>query len=137
MRAKRALAVAAAITVMLLCSCLNGTAQNGLELNKDKSRFDDFSVISNMVYMDCFLTIDNKGTEDVTVKISASSQKDVSAGLLKCADMCGFDEKLVSDTFVLSSGENSLVVVFEGEFGGTEQKKDRLLPEDIQIEVVS
>lgn len=136
MKGKNAFVVAAVITVMLLCSCQSGT-QNGLKLIEEKSRLDDYSVISNAVYMDCFLTIENKGEEDMTVKISASSPEDVSGGLLKCADMCGLDEKLVSDTFVLSSGENSIVVVFEGEFGGTEQKKDRLLPEDIQFEVVS
>jgi hypothetical protein len=110
--------------------------EQDVSLIQEDSYFNDFSVSDNMVHMECYLTINNSTKKEVSVKINASSDEDVAGGLLKSANMNGFDETLSSDTFVLSSGENSITVIFIGKFGGKKQKQNRLLPENIVFEIV-
>jgi hypothetical protein len=61
----------------------------------------------------------------------------VTGGLLQSAELTGYDAELSSGVLTLEEGENTIAVVFIGTFGGTEVKQDRLLPDDIRLDIVS
>lgn len=74
--------------------------------------------------------------EELEVKITALSSEDVEGGLLKRAEMGGYDASAASDIFTLVSGENHIEVTFAGKFAGRMVKHDRLIPDEISFEIM-
>ena len=129
------LAIGLLTAVLCFCTKSNPMMQV-IKLTEESSYFNDFTVKNNKVYMNCALVIENISTKGVTVRIKASSPQDVSGGLLKSAGLHGFSKDLATDTFTLSTGENQITVIFIGEYGGTNIKQNRLLPENISFDLI-
>ena len=99
------------------------------EINRDESYFSDFYVKDDKVYIECELTIESK--MDYAVYIEGYFPSDEGT-LLKDRSLYAYDKETGSDRFKLVRGTNRFRVVFIGDYGGTPQKFDRLLP-DITI----
>lgn len=99
------------------------------EINHDKSFFIDFRVEDEKVYIECDLTIESKMDYDVYIEGHLPLYE---GKLLKERSICAYDKETGSDRFKLVHGTNKFTVVFVGDYGGTHQKINNLLP-DITI----
>lgn len=95
------------------------------EIDRDESFFNDFWVEDGTVYIECNLTI--KSTMDYDVYVEGHFPQD-EGKLLKERSIYACDKETESYRFKLVRGTNKFNVVFVGEFAGTYQKNDRLLP---------
>ncbi len=95
------------------------------ELNEDKSFFSSFYVKDDKVYIECDVVIDS--LIDFDIEMCGSFKRD-EGKLLKHPVIYAYDKETGSDKFHLVQGSNSFRVVFIGDYGGTPQKADRLLP---------
>lgn len=92
------------------------------------SYLSDFSVEGDTVTIRAVVALKNATDADVTVSLAANFTEDVEGGLLKEARLRGRNAD-GGETFVVpANGEAAFNVAFAGVFGGTAQKKDRLLP---------
>ena len=82
--------------------------------------------------MFCNLTIKNPTQKTKKIKIEADFTDDEKNGLLKEGKLIGYSVLNDCDYFIASKGKNNIEVVFIGEYGGNNQKTNRLLP-DIKI----
>lgn len=112
------------IMFVVLCSC----QRKEIILNTEESFYSEFEINSNQVLIYCTLLVKNTTQKECKVKFDANFDSDVEGGLLKEADLHGYLADLKSDTFKIVKGDNWINVVFVGEFGGKEQKRNRLLP---------
>lgn len=99
------------------------------EINHDKSFFIDFWIEDEKAYIECDLTIESKMDYDVYIQGHFPLDE---GKLLKERGIYAYDKETGSDRFKLVRGTNKFAVVFVGDYGGTYQKADRLLP-DINI----
>ena len=99
------------------------------EINHDESFFAHFWVEEDKAYIECDLTIESKMDYDVSIEGHFLLDK---GKLLKDASIYACDKETGSDRFHLARGTNKFTVVFIGDYGGTYQKANRLLP-DITI----
>lgn len=107
--------------------------KNDVILIEEESFFLDYEIIDDEVWLRCRVTLCNAGNEDRTVKLRADFSEDVKTGLLKDGTLYASDISGTECVCAVGAGETETVeVVFIGEFGGTNQKHDRLLPE-IQV----
>ena len=113
---------------VLLFSCQS----SGLQLDREDSFFSDFKVEGEKVYIYCTLFIENQSGSEKNVAFKASLDNDVKNGLLREAVIDGYAVDGSTTIFKLQNGENQIDVVFIGDYAGTEEKRDRLLP-DIEI----
>ena len=105
---------------------------NPVRIDYQKSFFQDFDVENNIVNIKCYLYIYNVYEQDRKFYIRAKSSEDVGK-LLNNEDLI-INENGEEKVFELKANESSNIdVVFEGEFGGTNQKLDRELPNEIEI----
>jgi len=119
------------IVCMLLC--LFSCQSNDINLNKEKSFFSDFEIENDKVYIYCTLFLENQSNSQEVVEIKALFESDAKNGLLKEENLYGYTVDENSKTFTLEQGENQIDIVFIGEYAGTPEKADRLLPE---IEII-
>lgn len=61
--------------------------------------------------------------------------EDKHCSLLKESTLTGYSVQNNTDCFILSEGKNNIDVVFIGEYGGNNQKANRLLPDILITEV--
>ncbi len=101
--------------------------------NSDKSYFVDFYTDDNYVYIECVLNIYNPNNTEAEVKISAIDNEDVEIGLLKSATLTAIDKESEDEVFRLKSGENTITVLFRGDYAGIYQITSRQLPRFISI----
>ena len=124
-------------TVGLFCGIATGTSRknrqtNPVRINYKKSFFQDFTVEDNIVKIKCNIYIYNISEQDKKFYIRATSSEDVGK-LLNNEDL-RVSEDGEEKVFELKANEsNTIDVIFEGEFGGINQKVDRLLPNNIEI----
>ena len=111
--------------VMLFSGC---TQKNTVEIVKKESFYSDFTVEGNKVYIKCELAVDNSTGQEATVEFYADFPDDVNIGLLTSARLMGYQENGGTSEFSLAEGKQRVVVVFIGDFAGTNQKHDRNLP---------
>ena len=124
------------LVVSMLMSLASCSKANQIYVDKNQSYFSDFEVEGDKVFIKCHITIENTFEDEKTVTISAILPEDVSNGLLKADPVKALEEDGSEMKFVLSPNMlNSFDVVFVGEYAGTNQKANRLLPE-IYIEIV-
>lgn len=114
-----------------LCSC--SVEKTPILDNSDKSYFVDFYTDDDYVYIECVLNIYNPNNTESEVKISAIDNEDVEIGLLKSASLTAVDKESQSDVFRIKSGENTITVLFKGEYAGIYQITSRELPRFIYI----
>ena len=103
-----------------------------IKLDEADSFFSDFKVEDDKVYIYCTLFIENQSDIEKNVALKASLDNDAKNGLLKEAVIDGYSVDGSTKTFKLQKGENQIDVVFIGDYAGTEERIDRLLP-DIEI----
>lgn len=101
--------------------------------NSDNSYFVDFYTDDDYVYIECVLNIYNPNNTESEVKISAIDNEDVEIGLLKTSNLIAVDKKTSKETFRLKSGENTITVLFRGEYAGIYQITSREIPRFIYI----
>ena len=101
--------------------------------NSDSSYFVDFYTDDDYVYIECVLNIYNPNNTESEVKISAIDNEDVEIGLLKSKNLVAIDKESEKDVFHLKSGENTITVLFRGEYAGIYQITSREIPRFIYI----
>lgn len=114
-----------------LCSC--SVEKTPILDNSDKSYFVDFYTDDDYVYIECVLNIYNPNNTESEVKITAVDNEDVDIGLLKSASLTAVDKESQSDVFRIKSGENTITVLFKGEYAGIYQITSREIPRFITI----
>lgn len=101
--------------------------------NSDKSKFVDFYTEGDYVYIQCELNV--YAEKDCTVSISAIDNEDVKSGLLKSSRLVGIDTQSGEEEFVLKQGENTVNILFRGDYAGVYQIENLDIPRFIDIEV--
>lgn len=101
--------------------------------NSGNSYFVDFYTDDDYVYIECVLNIYNPNNTESEVKISAIDNEDVEIGLLKTSNLIAVDKETSKETFRLKSGENTITVLFRGEYAGIYQITSREIPRFIYI----
>lgn len=118
---------------LFLVSCADSSEEKDVRILLEESWFDDFSVEDDIVRIKCVLTIENKEDCAMTANIIGNFQEDVATGLLIEDTLHAVLQNDESDTSIqILPGKQEYQVVFNGTFGGTELKANRLLP-DIRI----
>lgn len=98
------------------------------------SWFNDFAVEGDQVTLYCRLDVVNASDHPCEISLYGDFADDVAGGLLKESRLPAHDvEDTTMTSFRLEPGENKFQVVFLGDFAGTAEKRDRLLP---AIEIV-
>ena len=95
----------------------------------DASWYSDFSVQGDKVYITCVVTVEC--SEATELQIYGDFRKDAGK-LLKnplLLGQLGEDINSLQSTAALPRGQTELRVVFVGDFAGTDQKQNRLLPQ--------
>lgn len=127
MKKKYIFLIAAAICV-LVAGYMLLQKHNDIHINYEKSFFSDFHVEEAKVYIECVLCIENNTAKQHKVKFIAESEEDKENGLIMDSKLNGYNEDLETSLFDIESGENRITVIFVGNYGGVEQKVNRLLP---------
>ena len=123
------------VLLLTLSSCINNS-KDSIRLVADDSYFSDFEVKDDLVYIECFLTIENRGKADVSFTISADFNDDVGR-LLNEKTLYAMDSQGERQVFFLSAKatEKWILCTFIGTYGGTSQKADRNLPSNITFHI--
>lgn len=100
--------------------------------NSANSKFIDFYTEQDSVYIECELNIYSE--KNCKVKISALDNDNVETGLLKSNFLVGINKNDGKEVFTLKSGENTVTVLFKGEYAGIYQISEREIPRFISIE---
>jgi len=111
--------------VLCLCSC----QKREIRIDRNESFYSSFRIENNKVYIVCNVLINNPNIEAAKVTLSGLFENDVKNGLLKEALLPGYATDCETAEFNLEKGDNRIEVVFIGDYAGTNQKHDRLLPE--------
>jgi hypothetical protein len=154
--------IAVVCSILVLTSCTSEQQNEDsqlLKIDQTTSWFDDFKVKDNMVYIYCYVTIENRTASDVEFHLIGDFKDDKENGLLMTRRISGTEFKIEStevqsalnkevtemeETRILSADNvlflnagatESFNVVFIGEFGGVHEKMNRLLP-DLEIKPV-
>ncbi len=120
-----------AVLVFSLSSC--SVEKTPILDNSGNSYFVDFYTDDDYVYIECVLNIYNPNNTESEVKISAIDNEDVEIGLLKSKNLVAIDKESEKDVFRLKSGENTITVLFRGEYAGIYQITSREIPRFIYI----
>lgn len=115
--------------------CLFSCKSNDVKLNEEKSYFSNFKIENDKVYIYCTLYVENKSVSQKVVEIMALFENDAQNGLLKEDAAVGYSIDKGENKINLYNGENQIDIVFIGEYAGTPQKSDRLLPEIVITEI--
>lgn len=103
--------------------------QADVRIHTDESWLRRFSVKDDTVELRCHLLLENTSTQTVAIRIWGDFSEDVEGGLLKDAKLEAISAADGSSpTLTVAPGKQEYEIIFRGEFGGTAQKKDRLLP---------
>ena len=117
------------IISLALTLIINRLHKNQIIIVKSKSWFIDYEVNGDQVLIKCYITIKNTYKEEKKIRVFAKLPDEVVIGLLKNETVYVFDDNLVEKNYILPPQSiNSFQVVFVGEYGGVNQKKDKYLP---------
>lgn len=107
-----------------------------IKINKEASWLSDFDIQGSEVSFYCRLSISNDSEEKCAVQILGEFDEDFKGGLIEESKIEAHSTTDKEETiFYLSPGENTIDVVFTGQFAGNPQKHDRNLPEITIISV--
>ncbi len=132
------------LTVLILIAVGTGlynynASKPALELvpdtyNGENPGLHDFYIKDGKVYIVGGVTIKNNTDETVEYSLYAQSEEDYKSGLITYPVMEGYDETLATNKFSIAGNETeTFTVVFVGEHGGYNQKRDRLMPDIMLI----
>ena len=111
---------------------IQNTVGSNIKIDSNHSCFFHFEVEGDIVKLKCRLSLNNQGDQTVTFYIRAKSPEDVGT-LLKDENL-RILENGKEKVFQLNAYEKKEIdVFFEGEYGGSNLKKNRLLPSQIEI----
>ncbi len=99
--------------------------------NGDNSSFVDFYTEDDKVYIECVLNIYSE--KDCEALITAIDNEDVDIGLIKSPMLTGIDKTDFDEIFSLKRGENTVTVLFYGDYAGVYQIASREIPRFIKI----
>lgn len=119
------------VSVFTLSSC--SVEKTPILDNSDKSYFVDFYTDEDYVYIECVLNIYNSNNTPTEVSVYAIDNEDVDIGLLKNPNLTAVDKDSGKETFSLKSGENTVTVLFRGDYAGIYQITERAIPRFIYI----
>lgn len=119
-----------ALLFFSLVSCSTDKS-NVIPDNSDKSRFIDFYTEGEYAYIECELNIYTD--KDTTVRLGAVDEDDVKTGLLKSSELTGISKDGQSEEFVLKKGENTVTVLFRGDYAGIPEISAREIPRFIYV----
>lgn len=119
------------VSVFTLNSC--SVEKTPILDNSDKSYFVDFYTDEDYVYIECVLNIYNPNNTPTEASVYAIDNEDVDIGLLKNPNLTAIDKDSGEETFSLKSGENTVTVLFRGEYAGIYQITERAIPRFICI----
>lgn len=128
------------ICVMLSLSCCGDVKPDSNEILfcSDDSYLIDYYVDADNVHIICVVVLENRSNNDITVTINARSQEDVTTGLLTNADLTGFNSESSNQFFTVpAEKKQEYIIDFYGEYGGTNQKYDRLIPDELVVSIVT
>ena len=119
------------LLAVLTMGCLAFYQYNNMFIIDEDSYHSHFYVKDDKAYIGCVMII--KSPRNCDIRLLGTFPKD-EGKLLKYSSIFGYDPESGSDTFHLERGRNRFEVVFIGDYAGTYQKQDRLLPE---IEIIT
>ena len=114
------------LVVLIVVGCLTYLQLSETFIINEESYFSDFYLQGDKAYIECEMSI--KSPRDCDIQLQGTFAKD-EGKLLKNAIVFAYDIENESDSFHVLRGDNRFRVVFIGDYGGTLQKFDRLLPE--------
>lgn len=120
-----------AVIIILFTSCSANSATVAVD-NSSRSKFIDFYTEDEYVFIECELNV--YSDNDTKVKLSAVDEDDVKTGLIKNPKLTGINKEDNSDEFVLKKGENTVTVLFRGDYAGIPEITEREIPRFIYIE---
>lgn len=126
MHMKQKISVIIALTIILLCIC--SCWKNEISIDNDESFYSDFKIEDDKVYIYCNVLVKNPGNDNEKISLSGVFENDKKSGLLKKELLNGYSDDCETTEFNLKRGDNQIEVVFIGDYAGTNQKYDRLLP---------
>ena len=126
--------------LLLAISFLAGCAQEeetAVTVIEDSAMYMDFYVEDGTVHIPCVISLQNTSDSEKTVKLNARSQEDADNGLLVDPQLTAVNLEDGGELFVIPAGKTvEFSVDFTGTFGGTLRKVDRLVPDEIIVEIV-
>ena len=123
--------------LLSFCGC-GAQGQERVRILQDQSLLNRFYEENGTVHMLCTIKVENETKEAVEVTITAFSREDMIGGLLEDARMPGFNPERGDGYFTIPADSvTELLVDFRGTFGGKAQKADRLVPDVLELSVVS
>lgn len=129
------LILAVLTTLCILVSCGNVTGAKELKVIDSKSYFSEYTVEEQTVNIKFCITIKNQTDTNVTFKLIGDFSKDegvlVKNRRIIAKEISTGEEKLS----IQPKEEKTFELVFIDAYAGTNQKKDRLLPE-ISFEIL-
>ena len=108
------------LVIVVLGTCVQ---KEDVSLVPEESSYSDYYVKNGNVYINCILTVDSKN--DCKISFEGKFEEEVEIGLLT-------ETKIKTAPFDIKKGKQSIDVTFVGDFGGTNKKTNRNLP-DITI----
>ena len=128
------------ITILLICfllvSCAADTPKT-VTICEEESMLNHFYVDYDTVHIICSITVVNDSLNDVEFTISAVSKEDTQNGLLMYPELTGINAETQGSVFSLASGKKvTFRIDFQGRYGGTERKVDRLIPDVIELQIL-
>ena len=119
------------LLVVLVMGCLAYLQYSNMFIIEENSYYSHFYVKDDKAYIGCVMVI--KSPRDCDIRLLGTFPRD-EGKLLKYSSVFANDPESESDTFHLERGRNRFEVVFIGDYAGTYQKQNRLLPE---IEIIT
>ena len=103
----------------------------------ENSYFLDYEIVGNKVNTYCELYIYNGFNCDKVVELIANDIDNKEFGLLKESEMKGYLRGTNISEIYLKSGKNIVSVDFIGDLGNNSQRMNRLLPNEINLNIIS
>lgn len=133
---KKKFCIVICIIIIVSINFISNNGKANLKIIYKDSYFSNFTVFDGKVFINCELVIKNVNSEDKIFKLNATMKDDVTTGLLVNENLEGFDSEYIEKEFKIDKKTtSSFLVVFIGDFGGTNTKHNRNLPEITIIEV--
>ena len=124
------------LILLFLCGC-SFKERDDIIVCGDESSLINFTEQDGVVHIMCRITLENTTDMDCVVRISGYSEEDVSTGLLRYPHLTGYNTEEESDLFLLEANERcEFLIDFQGEYAGNFLKSDRLIPDNIIVDVV-
>lgn len=105
------------LVIVVLKSCV---PKEDISLVPEESFYSGYYVENDKVYINCTLTVNSERNQNV--RFEGDFEDDVKTGLLT-------ETTLKTTPFDIKKGKQRIDVTFVGEFGGTNKKANRHLPD--------